>query len=271
MNDTVLHTTYASLLAQFVTGVFGVLGLTYDVAPENEAPKTSLKIEMFVQVIEFVFYLFFVGNFDLATMAPTRYKDWIVSTPLMLVSNMIFYYYEQERQEGLDTTNSVSNFFRTHRKTIVTVLLANVAMIALGYAGEVGWMSKGWSVAMGFVAFGVAFSTIWSKLASKSDIGKRLFSVTASVWAMYGVAFLFPVAAKNIAYNGLDVVAKNLFGVFLSYKVMEASSLRRRLGQLSYHLLEHFGPDDDVTLQRPFSSFPRQDVRSNLHLARHSF
>lgn len=248
MHTTVLLTTYASLLAQFVTGVFGFWGMTHDVAPENEALKTSLTIEMVVQLIEFSFYLWFVSEFNLATMAATRYKDWIVSTPLMLVSAMIFYHYEQGRQEGRDTTNSVSDFFQTHRKTIATVLVANMAMIVFGYAGEKGWMSMGLGVGLGFIAFGVAFSTIWSQLASQSEMGKRLFALITSVWALYGVAFLFPVAAKNIAYNGLDVVAKNLFGVFLTIKVIEASVSHRRLGQATYQLLEHGGLDtDDVT------------------------
>jgi len=139
---------------------------------------------------------------------------------------MIFYEYEKDRQEGRDTTHSVGDFFRTHRQTLAAVLVANTAMIVLGYAGEVGWLSMGWSVVLGFVAFGVAFSTLWSRLASHSDMGKRLFSVIASVWALYGVAFLFPVAAKNIAYNGLDLVAKNAFGVFLAIKVMQSSDQR---------------------------------------------
>jgi bacteriorhodopsin len=223
MERTVLKTTYASLFAQFATGALGGWALTRNVAPANEALKTSLNIEMFVQLIEFTFYIWFVSDFNLASMAPTRYKDWVVTTPLMLISAMLFYYYEQARQEGRDTTNSVHNFFQTHRSTIAIVVLANFLMIAFGYAGEVGWMSMGWSVVLGFAAFGVAFSTMWSRLASKSDMGERLFSFIAGVWALYGVAFMFPVAAKNIAYNGLDVVAKNFFGVFLSLKVIEAS------------------------------------------------
>lgn len=230
MDKTVLHTIYASILAQFVTGVLGIWGLTHDVAPQDEALKVSLNIEMVVQLIEFMFYMWFVSDFNIASMTTTRYKDWIVSTPLMLISAMIFFHYQQARQEGRDTANSEDDFFQTHRKTIVAVLVANAAMIAFGYAGEVGWLSMGWSVGLGFVAFGIAFSTVWLRLASKSDTGKKLWSVIAGVWALYGVAFLLPVAEKNIAYNGLDVVAKNLFGVYLSIKVIEASSLHEKQG-----------------------------------------
>lgn len=249
MMQTVLQTTYASLLAQFLTGAFGVLGLTYDVAPEHQALKTSLNIEMGVQLIELIFYLWFVSHFNLATMAATRYKDWVVSTPLMLISTMLYYYYEQARQERRDTTNAVSEFFQTHRDTIAIVLLANFWMIAFGYAGEVGWISMGTSVVLGFVAFGVAFYTMWSRLASKSVVGKKLFSAIAGVWSLYGVAFMFPMAAKNIAYNALDVVAKNMFGVYLAHKVIQESSLHRRpFAQTSYRLLEHHSPEEDVPL-----------------------
>jgi len=71
MEKPVLYTTYVSILVQFVTGVFGGVGLTYDVAPENEAIKTSLKLEMVVQMIQFVFYLWLLldSDFNLATGA----------------------------------------------------------------------------------------------------------------------------------------------------------------------------------------------------------
>ena len=39
------------------------------------------------------------------------------------------------------------------------------------------------------------------------------------VWAAYGVVFLFPAVYKNIAFNFLDIIAKNFFGLFLFYKI----------------------------------------------------
>jgi hypothetical protein len=234
MTNPVLQTTYVSLVAQFVTGVFGLYGLTHEVASEHNALKTSLGIEMVVQAIEFGFYVWFIKHFNLSTMAPTRYKDWIVSTPLMLISAMIYFHYEKARQEKRDTTHVINEFLGRHHDTIKIVVVANFAMIAFGYAGEMGWLQMRDSVVLGFVSMAVAFYTMWSRLASKSEMGKKLFLFIGIVWSLYGIAFMLPMAAKNIAYNGLDVVAKNFFGAFLAYKVIQASSLHRRLGQLTF-------------------------------------
>jgi bacteriorhodopsin len=223
MIDIVIRTTYVSLLAQFLTGIYGIYGLFHAVPSTHHALKTSLQIEMFVQLIEFIFYLWFVSHFHLASMAPTRYRDWVVTTPLLLISAMLYFYYEEKRQQGQDTTNAVRDFIREHLATIAIVVVANFFMIAFGYAGEVGWLSMPTSVTLGFVAFGIAFYTMWARLASKSTVGNRLFWFIAIVWTFYGVAFMFPMAEKNIAYNLLDVVAKNFFGVYLAYKVVQAS------------------------------------------------
>lgn len=240
MESTVLHTTYLSIFAQLGTGAIGLMGLTYDVPSEHSALKASLSIEMGVQLIEIVFYLWFVSHFDLATMASSRYKDWAISTPLMLVSAMIYYYYEQLREEGGDTTNVVHELFQRHWKTIAIVLGANALMLFFGYAGETRVLSMWASVVLGFAAFGVAFYTMWKRFASQSAMGQRLFTLMAIVWSLYGVVYMLPAAGKNIAYNGLDVVAKNFFGIFLALKVAQASSdSTARVGQRDYQLLEH--------------------------------
>jgi hypothetical protein len=65
----------------------------------------------------------------------------------------------------------------------------------------------GLSVVLGFAAYGLAFSTMWLRLASESDMGKRLFSIIAGVWALYGIAFVFPVATGR-RYSFQDQLAE---------------------------------------------------------------
>jgi hypothetical protein len=223
MVKVVVHTTKLSLLAQALTGIVGMYGLTRSVPPKDRSLKTSLQIEMFVQAIEFIFYVWFIHNFNIHTMAQTRYKDWIVTTPLMLISAMIYYYYEEKVQQNKNTENTVQQFWQEHKDTVVLVLVANFLMVFFGYLGETGAMSMQASAILGFVAFSVAFYTMYSRLASKSTNGQRLFRFIAVVWALYGVAFLFPVVEKNMTYNALDVVAKNFFGVYLAYKVIQST------------------------------------------------
>jgi bacteriorhodopsin len=239
MAETVLQTAYLSLGFQALTGLVGLYGLKVELPPKDQALKVSLQIEMVVQLIEFVFYLWAIFRFNLATMAASRYADWVVTTPLMLISLMLYFDYEQAREEGRDTTTVVRDFWKTHRDTVATVVAANFLMVALGYAGEVGWLPPGLSVVLGFGAFGTAFYTLWERLASKSCTGRRLFKLIATVWSLYGAAFLLPTASKNIVYNGLDVVAKNFFGVFLASKVIQARSTNERRSLAQPLLLEH--------------------------------
>ena len=47
------------------------------------------------------------------------------------------------------------------------------------------------------------------------SVSTSLFAIMYAVWGLYGVAAAFPDDQKNIAYNGLDIVSKNFYGVFL--------------------------------------------------------
>ena len=45
-----------------------------------------------------------------------------------------------------------------------------------------------------------------------------------SVWSLYGVAALLPALQKNIGYNVLDLIAKNFYGIFIFYKIIQVHS-----------------------------------------------
>jgi hypothetical protein len=40
------------------------------------------------------------------------------------------------------------------------------------------------------------------------------------VWSLYGIAALLPTLQKNISYNGLDIIAKNFYGLFIFYYIV---------------------------------------------------
>ncbi len=223
LNKLVVYTTYTSIAIQLLTGIVGVYGLTKEVGPEHQALKSALNIEMAVQLIEFAFYLWLVSAFHLPSMGATRYYDWILTTPLMLVSVMLYFKYEEYHEKALDTSTVEHDFWRDHKAAIAVALVGNLAMIVLGYLGEVGKMNLVVATVLGFAAFGVTFYTMYTRLASKSVVGTRLFAIMAVVWGLYGVVYVLPAAEKNIALNGLDVVAKNMFGLYLANKVIGIS------------------------------------------------
>ena len=40
-------------------------------------------------------------------------------------------------------------------------------------------------------------------------------------WFMYGISAMFDPIRKNISYNMLDIVAKNFYGLFIYYKILQ--------------------------------------------------
>ena len=99
------------------------------------------------------------------------------------------------------------------------MLIANFAMLLLGLLGEVGYLSRPVAFWTGTAAFAVSFYTLYEKFAAKSLKATLLYAPIAAIWGAYGLAFLQTPVAKNIAYNFLDIVAKNFFGLFLAYQL----------------------------------------------------
>ena len=96
-------------------------------------------------------------------------------------------------------------------------------MLLFGYAYERNLIDIVTSTLLGFVGFGGSFYVLWDSFASKNEENYPLFFFMFSVWFLYGIAALFTPVWKNVSYNILDVVAKNFYGVFLSYLIYQKS------------------------------------------------
>jgi bacteriorhodopsin len=238
----VLLTTKISLAVQIATGFVGLQGLTYALPQPHAVLTHLLALETFVQFVELTFYAWFVYRFNLSTMALTRYADWFFTTPTMLLTTIMYFRYQsvvngaaaksaaftnhipEPDEKPADAPRpsfikTIGDFVRENKKEVATILGANVFMLAAGALGEVGAISRAASVVLGFGGLAVSFATIYRKFAKDSPVGRALFAILTALWAAYGVAFLFPAAAKNISFNVLDVFAKNFFGVYLYFQV----------------------------------------------------
>jgi bacteriorhodopsin len=220
----VLDTTWLSIIVQFVTGLLDIHGISIKLPPEHAVLIDVLKLETFVQVVEFIFYIWFVYRFNLETMASTRYFDWVVTTPIMLFTSMVYFKYEELKAGGKSAELSITSFLKDYRNQVITVVISNFLMLLFGYLGEIGILNKAIAGSLGFVFFGISFYIIYTDFAAASTIGKRMFALLFVIWAIYGVAFMFPVEQKNITFNGLDIIAKNFFGIYLYFLVL---SLRK--------------------------------------------
>lgn len=215
-------TTEFSIIIQILSGLIGIFGLFVTVDIQHQILNDILSIELIVQIVELIFYIYFLQTLavtNVSNMATVRYFDWVITTPIMLLTTIIYFKYEEEMSKNNPKPILFSQFLRDNAKNIAIITLLNMLMLLFGYLGETGLGDKLTMGGLGFVAFFGAFYIIYTEYASKTNIGKILFSVLFIVWSIYGVAYGLNDITKNNLFNGLDIVSKNFFGIFLAGKI----------------------------------------------------
>jgi hypothetical protein len=219
MGGIVNSATKLSLAVQTITGLFGLYGLSIPVAPKDIILKQVLGLEMIVQVIEFVFYLGFLSVFNLADLTRKRYYDWVLSTPVMLFTISLYFYYVNFIDSDSDA--NIVDFTRENAKEIAGFVGLNLLMLLFGFLAEIGIMNRGLAFVLGTGALMSSFGIIYKCYARFSEKTQNIFWIMFGLWAMYGLAFLMPPVAKNLGYTALDIFAKNFFGIFLYYIIAQ--------------------------------------------------
>lgn len=225
MND-VKFSTDLSILIQLITGVIGLQGIFLYLSDKHKILREVLTLEMIVQFVELFFYIYFLRTMAITAlpqMAAMRYFDWVITTPTMLLTTIIFYKYEEHLEKGIDTKLEFWDFVKTHKDNIITIFVCNFLMLLFGYLGEIGAIDMTSSLSLGFLFFGMTFYTIYTKYAVNSKNAMKLFYFVFTVWAIYGVAALMSPYTKNNMFNILDIFAKNFFGLYLYYRIKNVS------------------------------------------------
>jgi bacteriorhodopsin len=208
------NTAYVSLFVQFITGLIDIWGLTLPVDESTKLFKQLLIIELIVQIIEFIFYIWFVANLKkLGNATVYRYFDWFISTPLMLITFMGY----------LDDKNydNVWDFISKNLATVITVILLNSIMLLFGLLHELKIIkNKYLSTIMGFIPFVLYYNIIYNRFSTDDPTKKKVFWYFVTIWGLYGVAALQSYEIKNSMYNILDLFAKNFFGLFLVWIII---------------------------------------------------
>jgi len=210
------NTAYASLVVQFLTGIADIWGLTIEVLEQFQIFKQLLTIELVVQVVEFVYYIWMTLNIDKKkNITVYRYFDWFITTPLMLLTLMV--YLENNAEQPI---SSVVEFVQKYKGIVAIVIILNFLMLFFGLIGELGWMDKRTSAIIGFIPFALYYLIIYRAFIYQKPVSnqkKNVYFYFLFVWLLYGVAALLPYIYKNSMYNILDLFAKNFFGLFLVY------------------------------------------------------
>ena len=153
-------------------------------------------------------------------ITPRRYLDWNITTPVMLISTILFFVYSKSLEAGKDTSYlRWRSIIKDNQQNIILIVYMNFMMLQLGLLGELGWMNLYVSNIAGFIFFIGVFYELYVDYAKGTHEGMKLFLFFLIVWTCYGFAQLLPVIPKNIMYNMLDIVAKNFYGLFIFYKM----------------------------------------------------
>ena len=207
-----------SVIVQLITGFIELASLFINVPSKFSFLKQMMLLEIFVQLIEGTFYIYWLYHFkSITNITPKRYFDWVITTPTMLI-NLIFYLIFLKHKN--DNTSNKLNFFTLFKKefnTIIIVLLLNWLMLLFGYLAETSVISVILSVSLGFIPFLIYYYIIYKKYAVLSNEGLTIYFYFFIFWSLYGVAAFLPYKIKNMFYNILDLFSKNFFGLFLTY------------------------------------------------------
>jgi bacteriorhodopsin len=205
------NTLRLSIFIQVITGIIETLTLLIKVPPRIILLQQMMLLEVIVQFIEGSFYLYWFYNFTKITnITPSRYADWVITTPTMLVNLICYYIFLQNKNL------TFGKIWKQEWKTIIPILCLNWLMLLFGYLGETKVLPILTSVFLGFIPFLMYFYIIYKKYVS---VDSSLFYYFFIFWALYGVAATFPYTMKNNWYNILDLFAKNFFGIYLTYLI----------------------------------------------------
>ena len=169
-----------------------------------------MNLETCISIIAGYFYSQFIGKIttgsgiiDYKSISETRYNDWFITTPLMILALMI----------ALSYNNKES----VHIGTYISAVLLNLGMLYTGYLGEKKTISKTNGCILGFIFFIALFALIYFSFIKDSKIVFNfvLFGIYLFIWGLYGFVYLLDEENKNIAYNILDVTAKSFVGLGL--------------------------------------------------------
>ena len=198
-------------------GAIDYQAIQLKLSPKDELLKDLLKVEVVVQIVEFLFYVWLIYYFSKMSknITPFRYLDWSITTPLMLITLSAFL------QHDGTTAIRLTDFLSKHQGSIIKIVILNASMLLFGLVGELGFLNVYLSTALGFIPFALNFKYIKETfLPSDEDKFKNaLFYWFVFFWALYGVFALTSYTVKNTGHNILDIFAKNFFGLFLAYVV----------------------------------------------------
>lgn len=234
-----------SVIVQLICGFITLYSLFLPISVEFNYLYSLVGLDTAVQFIEASFYLLFIYfNVSASSASVIRYFDWYLTTPVMLLTAVAFFFYNSETGKELirsqqKTREQEKSFIKSkvvlpitdfinysnHKISILIILISNFLMLIAGHIGEIGLLSIFNATWIGFVFFFIEFYYVFEDFVRPyGDFNVYMFySIFITVWGLYGIAYVFNHKIKNISYNILDLISKNIYGLLLAYSIYELS------------------------------------------------
>ena len=217
-------TLVISIIVQIITGIIEVGAFFVKVPTIYTIIRELLILELIVQLLEGSFYVWLAYNFNkVLNVTPKRYIDWVITTPTMLVSLIVYLIYLNKKEENKTKQLDFLTLMKEHSNIIIPVVLLNWLMLLFGYLGEIGAIPVFLGVFLGFIPFLIYYYLIYVNFVTSNSTGYLLFWYFFFFWSLYGFVAVLPYYIKNAFYNILDLFAKNFFGIFLSYLIFSGN------------------------------------------------
>lgn len=223
MNDhIILYTAKLSIILQIISGIIGLYGISIPLAKEHVVLREILILETIVQLIEFIYYVWLIRQFSKIqyNVTTTRYFDWMLSTPIMLISTAMFMLYRTLNKNNSKPL-SLTSMIQTSSNPLGNIVGANALMLLFGYLGESGIISRIQGFIWGSLFFCISFLVLYFNFVGADSLNNTLFWFMSIIWAFYGVAYCTEYKTKNVMYNMLDIFSKNFYGFFLVYHIVQ--------------------------------------------------
>ena len=189
--------------------------ITFIEAMRTKSPSIRhiLNLETCISIVAGYFYSMFIEKIeeygktdkviDWADITQTRYIDWSITTPMMLLTLCLVL--------GMNTKTKIKF------STIIIIILLNYFMLYIGFLGETKVYDRWNAMILGFIAFLIMFSMIFFSYVKPKYVFDNyiLFFIYFVIWGIYGIAYMFREEHKNIIMNILDCIAKCIIGLGL--------------------------------------------------------
>lgn len=205
MTEQMIINTFYITYVFFITT--GTITFIEAMRTADQKIRNILNLETCISVVAAFFYSKFVmeaesGKLDHESINKTRYLDWSITTPIMLLVLVLAFLY--------NTKGGPLKFSK-----FLTILGLNYGMLGMGYLGMMGIIDKTLANIVGFGFFFALYGYIYKNFLKKYNFDNMmLFYSFIILWAFYGVFYQMDNVTKNVGYNVLDLFSKCFVGIF---------------------------------------------------------